>query len=117
MSAVFEEMTDGIVIGMWKEYPAPNKALNPCSDYLQEIRRNTLASVLRHFEIVELWQQCVDQMMQSTSLESALSSSTCKLRLPLLNRSRAASYSSSEPDSPAPPGDRPAGFHRQYLAR
>ncbi|OGO33080.1 MAG: hypothetical protein A2Z16_05250 [Chloroflexi bacterium RBG_16_54_18] len=72
MSAVFEEMTDGIVIvDVEGNIQLTNKAVESMFSLSPESSTgNTLASVLRHYEIVELWQRCVDQSeMQSTSLE------------------------------------------------
>jgi two-component system, OmpR family, phosphate regulon sensor histidine kinase PhoR len=72
MSAVLEEMTDGIVIvDADGNVQLTNKAteaifqLDP-----QEITGHSLTSVLRHYEIVELWQRCLDQgVLQSSNLE------------------------------------------------
>lgn len=72
MSAVFEEMTDGIVI-VDKEgnIQLTNRAIESMFGLSPgNSTGSTLTSVLRHFEIVELWQRCVEQQeIQSTNLE------------------------------------------------
>lgn len=72
MSAVFEEMTDGIVIvDVEGNIQLTNRAVESMFGLSPENSTgNSLASVLRHYEIMELWQRCVDQEeTQSTNLE------------------------------------------------
>jgi len=72
MSAVFEEMTDGIVIvDVEGNIQLTNRAVESMFGLSPENSTgNSLASVLRHYEIVELWQRCVEQqVMQSANLE------------------------------------------------